>query len=331
METKEVIRELPVETSPTDELIERVGQNHLQRRLYIQAHHAAKAFHRGKTLFHIENAEWMHVIVHYFLRMVGLYGIGRRNFLDVQIRTNDVRIRNLPEALDGFTVLHISDLHLDLDPALTPVIIDRVKNLSYDVCVLTGDFRASTTGDLFPALKEVELLMPHFHSKVFGVLGNHDFIEMLPELERMGIRMLMNESERIDVGSDASLYFSGIDDPHFYQVDDLEKACEGIPSEAVSILLSHSPETFRKAAACGYDLMLSGHTHGGQLCLPGGVAILRNGNCPRYMSVGAWKYKTLQGYTSAGTGSCGVPARFFCPPEITLHRLGPLGTEVASR
>lgn len=331
METKEVTRENPPGASLTSQLIERVGQTHLQRRLYIQAHHAAKAFHRGKTLFHIENATWMHIILHGLLRGTGLYGIGKRNFLDVQIRTNDVRIRDLPEALDGFTLLHLSDLHLDLDPSLTPVIIDRLKDLKYDVCVITGDFRASTAGDFRPALAQVERLMAHFRSRVFGVLGNHDFIEMLPALENMGIRMLMNESERIETDSHASFYLSGIDDPHFYQVDDVEKACQEIPSDTVSILLSHSPETFKKAAACGYDLMVSGHTHGGQICLPGGVAILRNGNCPRQLAVGPWRYKTLQGYTSTGTGSCLVPVRFFCLPEITLHRLRPLGTEVASQ
>lgn len=297
----------------------------------MEAHYAAKAFHRGRTLFHIENAAWMHVILKGLLRATGLYGRGRRNFLDIQIRTNDVMIRDLPDALDGFTVLQLSDLHLDLEPSLTAVIIDRLKGLNYDVGVITGDFRASTAGDFRPALDEVELLMPHFHSRVFGILGNHDFIEMVPELEGMGIRMLINESELLETDSEVSLYLSGIDDPHFYQADNLEKACQDIPKNALSILLSHSPETFRKAAAYGYDLMLSGHTHGGQICLPGGVAILRNGNCPRHVSVGAWSCESLQGYTSAGTGSCVVPVRFFCLPELTLHRLRPLGGGVAAR
>ena len=323
METKELTQENPP-ASPVSDLIERVGEAHLRRRYYLQSHHAARAFHRGKTLFHIENVPWMHVALYYLLRFTGLYGRGNRNFRDIQIRTNDFVIRRLPEALDGFTLLHISDLHLDLDFSLTPVIIDRLNELGqdrYDICVITGDFRNSTTGDFGPALREVERLMPHFESKVYGVLGNHDFIEMLPDLEGMGIRMLMNESERVETSSEVPLYVSGVDDPHFYQVDNLDEACKEVPADAVSILLSHSPETYKKAASCGYDVILSGHTHGGQVCLPGGVAVLRNGHCPRHMTLGAWTYRNLQGYTSAGTGSCGVAARFSCPPEMTLHTL----------
>jgi predicted MPP superfamily phosphohydrolase len=67
--------------------------------------------------------------------------------------------------------------------------------------------------------------------------------------------------------------------------------------------------------------MLSGHTHGGQICLPGGFVLIRNAPVPRHMLAGAWRHAGLQGYTSRGTGSCGVAARFFCPPEITLHVL----------
>lgn len=65
--------------------------------------------------------------------------------------------------------------------------------------------------------------------------------------------------------------------------------------------------------------MLSGHTHGGQICLPGGFALIKLAKVPRKMLAGAWQYEGLQGYTSRGTGSCGVAARFFCPPEITIH------------
>jgi predicted MPP superfamily phosphohydrolase len=67
--------------------------------------------------------------------------------------------------------------------------------------------------------------------------------------------------------------------------------------------------------------MLSGHTHGGQICLPGGIAIVRNGRCPPAQFVGPWSHHGLHGYTSAGTGSCGVAARFNCPPELTVHVL----------
>jgi len=104
-------------------------------------------------------------------------------------------------------------------------------------------------------------------------------------------------------------------------LSDLHLARAAIPSKHCSILLAHSPESYRAAASIGYDLMLSGHTHAGQICLPGRYAILANANCPRRMLYGTWKYQMMQGYTSSGTGSCGVPVRFFCPPEIVIHTL----------
>jgi predicted MPP superfamily phosphohydrolase len=89
----------------------------------------------------------------------------------------------------------------------------------------------------------------------------------------------------------------------------------------VSILLAHSPEIYRRAAYVGFDVMLCGHTHGGQIRLPGTPALTYNSAAPRYTGEGDWTFDLMQGYTSAGTGSSIFPARFNCPPEITLHRL----------
>ena len=136
----------------------------------------------------------------------------------------------------------------------------------------------------------------------------------------MGIRMLLNESETIE-RSDQRIHLAGIDDAHFYRADNIEKAATGIPSAEFSILLSHTPEIYRQAALAEFDLLLSGHTHGGQICLPGGIPITLDSVLPRYMGSGAWKYRNLIGYTSVGAGSSIVPVRFNCPPEITLHRL----------
>jgi hypothetical protein len=140
-------------------------------------------------------------------------------------------------------------------------------------------------------------------------------------MEELGVRLLMNEHIRIERESQA-IYVAGIDDPHYFAADNLEKAYQGIPDEAVSVLLSHSPEIYRRAAYTGFDVMLCGHTHAGQICLPGGLPLTFNSSAPRFTGAGAWSYDLMQGYTSAGTGSSVVPARFNCPPEITLHRLG---------
>jgi predicted MPP superfamily phosphohydrolase len=139
-------------------------------------------------------------------------------------------------------------------------------------------------------------------------------------LEAMGIRMLQNECEAIRRG-DQAIYLAGIDDAHYFKVDNIEKAGAGIPEDAFAVLLSHTPEVYRQAAHAGFDLLLSGHTHGGQICLPGSTPITLDSALPRRMGAGAWRYREMIGYTSVGAGSSVVAVRFNCPPEITLHRL----------
>jgi hypothetical protein len=155
---------------------------------------------------------------------------------------------------------------------------------------------------------------------VYAVLGNHDTILMVPALEEMGIRILLNECEPISRGAD-KIYLAGIDDAHYYRVDNIEKAASQIPHSDFSILLSHTPEIYRQAAHAGFDLLLSGHTHGGQICLPGSIPITLSSVLPRRMGSGAWKYHDMAGYTSVGAGSSIVAVRINCLPEITLHHL----------
>src|SRR5260370_29248144 len=88
-------------------------------------------------------------------------------------------------------------------------------------------------------------------------------IRMIPGLEEIGMRMLLNECEKI-LRDDQLIYLAGIDDAHYYRVDNIEKAASEIPDNGFSILLSHTPEIYRQAAHAGFDLLLSGHTHGGQ-------------------------------------------------------------------
>ena len=132
--------------------------------------------------------------------------------------------------------------------------------------------------------------------------------------------MLINECVAIRSGP-ASIYLAGVDDAHFYRADDIEKAAADIPHDCVSVLLSHTPEIYRQAAHAGFDLMLSGHTHGGQICLPGGVPILLAADLPRALGAGAWEHAGMTGYTSVGAGCSLVPVRINNRPEITLQQL----------
>jgi predicted MPP superfamily phosphohydrolase len=238
----------------------------------------------------------------------------------VQVKTNEVRFANLPKAFDGFTLLQISDFHADINDGAMKRLRELLPDLRYDVCVLTGDYRGATFGPFDAALEKMRPVLSCIKLLAYGVLGNHDTIRMVPDLEAMGIRMLLNECERIERGDD-SIYLAGIDDAHYFPVDNIEKSASGIPHGAFSILLSHTPEIYRQAAHVGFNLLLSGHTHGGQICLPGSIPITLDSVLPRRLGSGAWKYHEMSGYPSRGVGSSIVPVRLNCLPEITLHRL----------
>ena len=298
----------------------RLGRLHARQRLGIEADHEAQIFGQGLNFFHIENWYSIHSVIRTALKLSGLYWRGRRNAEDVVLNTNNIDCVRLPSQFDGFTILHISDTHVDMNQRAMLKAGELIRGLHYDACVLTGDFRAATFGSCDAALNGMARLMGYLKPPVFGVLGNHDTIRMLPDLEDMGIRMLQNESEAIKRG-DRSIYLAGIDDAHYFRVDNIEKAASQIPEKAFAILLSHTPEIYRQAVHAGFDLLLSGHTHGGQICLPGSIPVTLDSVLPRRMGAGAWSYGSMVGYTSVGAGSSIVAVRYNCPPEITLHRL----------
>ncbi len=309
-----------MESDTLQQLEQRLGRVHARQRLGIESEGEQRVFGRGLNFFHPENWYSFHAWIEYALRLSGLYWLGRRNTLNIQVRGNEVLIKGLPSAFDGFSILHMTDLHADLHPPAISALAEVVAGLEYDICVLTGDYRAQTSGPCEPALNEIAGLCTQLSQPVYGVFGNHDSIRMLPAMESMGIRMLLNEGVELQRGAD-SIHLVGVDDAHYYRVDNLARAAADVPPESVSILLSHTPEIYRQAAHAGFDLMLCGHTHGGQICLPGGIPLILDAKCPRYMGAGAWQYRGMQGYTSAGAGSCIVPVRLNCPPEVTIHRL----------
>jgi len=303
-----------------DELARRLGRLHARQRLGIEQAYEARVFGGGLNFFHIENWYSIHSVIRTVLRLAGLYGRGRRNAAQVELRRNRVVLPELPPAFDGFTLLHLTDLHMEMNSTALQRIVELLPGLAYDACVLTGDFRAQTYGPYEAALDGLRWFRPHLRDPVYGVLGNHDTIRMVPAMERMGIRMLLNETEIIRRG-DQRIHLVGIDDAHYYRVDNIEKAAGDIPHDEFSILLTHTPEIYRQAAHADFNLLLSGHTHGGQICLPGGVPIILDAKLPRKFGAGAWQYHGMHGYTSRGAGTSLVPVRLNCPPEITLHEL----------
>ncbi len=301
-------------------LEKRLGRRHARQRIGIEKDHEAQVFGQGLNFFHIENLALSHAVIRAVLVATGLYWRGLRNAAKVEIRQNRISSPHLPEAFDGFTLLQLSDLHVDISEAAMEHMIGLLGDLRYDVCVLTGDYRGETYGPYEATLAGMARVRAALKGPIYGVLGNHDTICMVPGLEEMDIRMLLNESDSIVRGGQC-IHLVGIDDAHFYRMDNIEKAAAGIPDDEFSILVSHTPEIYRQAAHADFNLLLSGHTHGGQICLPGGIPITLDSVLPRFMGSGPWKYHDMMGYTSVGAGSSVVPVRFNCPPEITLHQL----------
>jgi uncharacterized protein len=303
-----------------DKLERRLGRLHARQRLGIERDHEAHVLGEGLHFFHLENWYSAHSIIRKALWLAGLYSRGLRNAQRVQVRRQRLAFPELPPAFDGFTLLHISDMHVDLAEGAMRRLIELLPDLAYDICVLTGDYRGATFGPYAATLEGLDQVRRHLKGPVYAVLGNHDTIQMLPGMEEMGIRLLLNEAETLARG-DQRIHLVGIDDAHYFRVDNIEKAAANVPHDEFSILLSHTPEVYRRAAHADFNLMLSGHTHGGQICLPGAVPVTLDAKLPRRMGAGAWRYHGMIGYTSVGVGSSIVPGRLNCLPEIALHRL----------
>jgi hypothetical protein len=301
-------------------LEERLGSRYANQRLGIEKDHEAQVFGHGINFFHIENLKLSHALIRAVLLGSGLYWRGAGNAGKVELRRNRIVSPHLPQAFDGYTILHLSDLHVEMSEAAMKRVIALVRGLDYDLCVLTGDYRGDTCGRYDTTLAGMAKVRAALHGEVYGVLGNHDTICLVPGLEAMGVKMLLNESVTIERGG-ARIHLGGIDDAHFYQTDNIETAASAIPHDEFSILLSHTPEVYRQAAHANFNVLLSGHTHGGQICLPGRIPITLDSVLPRSMGSGAWRHEDMIGYTSVGAGVCIVPVRFNCPPEITLHTL----------
>jgi len=295
-------------------MADRMGESALRRRIDMQNRNSYSAM-RGIRFLSRE------LIKHeYGFILCGLATMGRRNFHDTQIVHHSVRLKRLPAELAGLKILQLSDLHIDLDPQLAGVVADRVSRLEYDVAVITGDFRNKNTGDFSAALAGTQTVVEALQGPVYGILGNHDDLEMAIGLEAMGMRMLLNESVEVSCRK-GNFWMCGIDDPHFFRTDDISRSLEQVPEDAFKVLLSHSPETYREAAAAGFDYFLCGHTHGGQICLPGGVPVITRSDSPRWCARGAWEWQGMSGYTTTGTGGCGAALRLNCPPEVVIHEL----------
>ena len=254
------------------------------------------------------------------LKLAGLYGRAVKNARDVQVTNNSVLIPNLPEALEGFKILQLSDMHIELSQAACERVVEIVGDIICDVCVMTGDYGVKINAPLDETLNMMSLIIDSIDAPKFGVLGNHDTIALVPEIEKFGLRILLNEGVSLK-RDNISVSIAGVDDASYFKLHKMDKVSGFARKGGIKLLLSHSPDIYKEVESAGFDLMLCGHTHGGQICLPGRIPVSINSKIPRRQGAGQWKHSRLLGYTTTGVGTSIAPVRLNCPPEIVVHQL----------
>jgi predicted MPP superfamily phosphohydrolase len=230
----------------------------------------------------------------------------------------------LPEAFSGMRVVQISDIHhgLFLPEKWLAQAVQQANRLRPDIVVLTGDFVTYSRANIEPAAEILSRLRARYG--ILAVLGNHDFRvgadAVTTALRRRRIEVLRNQHITLQFGG-ASLYVAGVDD-YGYGAD-VRRAVRGIPRSAATVLLAHNPRIISLASRHGVSLVLSGHTHGGQVNLPLlGTVYGRSPESLRY-KIGWDRLGETQIYVSRGIGTIVLPWRLRCPAEITHLELLP--------
>jgi predicted MPP superfamily phosphohydrolase len=239
----------------------------------------------------------------------------------------DVPITGLPDALHGFTIAQISDIHVGptIKRNYLEAIVNAVNALDADLIAITGDLVDGSVNRLAPHTAPLAMLAAR-HGTYF-VTGNHEYYSnahaWIAELRRLGLTVLLNEHVVLS-HRDATLLVAGVTDYSAHHFDESHRsdphaALAGAPAHAaVKVLLAHQPRSAAAAADAGFDLQLSGHTHGGQF-FPWNFFVPMQ----QPYTAGLNRLRQLWVYTSRGTGYWGPPKRFGAPSEITRLRLVP--------
>lgn len=245
----------------------------------------------------------------------------------VEITRYELMVPRLPAQLDGLRILHLSDLHVHPGSDLAWQIPRLVAREPHDLLCYTGDF-IDIDSDI-PALARLLARLPP--SRAYAVLGNHDYIPfgrahgtgandtvaLRVVLASAGIRVLANEAAPV---FDGALYLAGVDDPATGR-DDIGATLAAVPNSACMLLLAHSPDIVLRLGACRPDLILAGHTHGGQVRLPLVGMLITMSQLPRHLVTGLVRYDDVPLFISRGIGYSGLPIRYGSPPEAALLTL----------
>ncbi|HYO64401.1 MAG TPA: metallophosphoesterase [Pyrinomonadaceae bacterium] len=254
----------------------------------------------------------------------GLLQMARDAFAEpylLSVERHAVGLKRLPAEMDGLRVVHLSDIHHS--PLTGRELIERAvetaNRLEPDLIVLTGDYVSHEREYAEPCAELMGRLRAR--SGVFAVLGNHDHwvdAELITDLFRAeGIKVLINEGMRFEHNG-ASFWLAGVDDTMVGQ-EDLPLALAGSRADEMKLLLAHNPVILRRAARAGVDLVLSGHTHGGQVTWRSEAS--PSGRVRRRILRGLARRGETQIYVTRGLGTVVLPVRYGCLPEVTSLEL----------
>ncbi len=252
------------------------------------------------------------------LSKVAKYAIDEANSLSLERIA--ININRLPKKLDGFKIVHLSDIHHSPFTGLEHIAraVKIANRLRPDMFILTGDYVSHDAKYVAPVAKVLGELTAEFGT--YACLGNHDHWTdpdlVTARFREQGINVLINEGFRFEARG-ASFWLAGVDD-HMVGKTDLPTALRGSFPDEMKLLLAHNPVIFRQAVRLGVDLTLSGHTHGGQVKVrdPEKRLLKR-----RKLTNGLHGRKNSQIYITRGIGTVVLPIRYRCPPEISLLEL----------
>jgi predicted MPP superfamily phosphohydrolase len=291
------------------------------RDLVLLGAHVLFSAQRAASLV-VMSARWTLALTA-FVTLAGL-AIARRRPRIVDV---DIPVIDLPEALHGFSIAQISDVHVGptIKRGFVAAIVESVNGLKADLIAVTGDLVDGSVQQL--SLHTAPLAGLSARHGVYFVTGNHEYYSgeraWTAEIRRLGLRVLKNEHVVL-AHNGASLVLAGVTDLSAHHFDAAESsdpaaALRGAPAGAgAKILLAHQPNSAAAAASAGFDVQISGHTHGGQFW-PWNFFV----RFFQPFSGGLYRLKNLRVYVSRGTGYWGPPNRFGVPSEITRIRLIP--------
>jgi predicted MPP superfamily phosphohydrolase len=239
----------------------------------------------------------------------------------LSIERQEIFLRRLPKQLDGLRIVHLSDFHYG--PMVNPEHLKRAVRAANerrpDLIALTGDYISQDRAYAAPCAEVIGKLRAR-HG-IYAVLGNHDHwtdAALIADLFRAeDVRVLINEGSRIDLHGE-TFWLAGVDDT-MVGLEDLSLAMAGSREEEFKLLLAHNPIILRRAARAGVDLVLSGHTHGGQVAWRSEKS--RSGRPRRRLLRGLGRRGNTQIYVTRGLGTVVLPIRYGCPPEISVLEL----------